>query len=87
MELNYVYRHGRRHARLLPIQVVTRRFDPFAPIWLFLVGYFQVYVVQAISYHEWAVNVRGEELVALGELRALWALVWFLVVYHSGLAA
>ena len=40
-------------------QVVSRRFDPFAPIWLFLVGYVQVYVIQAISYHAWAVSVEG----------------------------
>ena len=28
----------------LVLQVVTRSFDPFAPVWLFLVGYLQVYV-------------------------------------------
>ena len=65
-------------------QVVTRRFDPFAPIWLFLVGYIQVYIIQAISYHDWAVGVRGKELVATANFRALWALLWFMMVYHLG---
>ena len=85
MELNYVFGTAAVMLGLFTIQVVTRRFDPFAPIWLFLVGYFQVYVVQAISYHDWAVNVRGEELVGLANQRALWSLVLFLVVYYSGL--
>ena len=35
-------------------------FDPFAPVWLFLVGYVQVYVIQAMSYHEWALDVAGQ---------------------------
>jgi hypothetical protein len=67
------------------VQVALRRFDPFAPVWLFLVGFMQVYVVQALSYHEWAIGVRGTELVAAANLRALWALVWFLFVYQLGL--
>jgi hypothetical protein len=66
-------------------QVLTRRFDPFAPIWLFLVGYAQVYVIQAVSYHDWAVSVRGKDLVEAASLRSLWALVWFLTVYHLGI--
>ncbi len=57
-------------------------FDPFAPVWLFLVGYAQVYVIQAVSYHDWAISVRGNELVGAANFRALWALVWFLAVYH-----
>jgi hypothetical protein len=67
-------------------QVVRRTFDPFAPVWLFLVGYVQVYIVQAVSYHEWALRVRGQELVAAANFRALWALVWFLTVYHLGIS-
>ncbi len=63
-------------------QVVTRRFDPFAPTWLFLVGYVHVYVLQAISYHSWAVAARGEALVDAADWRALWALLWFFTVYH-----
>lgn len=66
-------------------QVITRRFDPFAPVWLFLVGYSQIYVVQALSYHDWAIAVRGHELVTSANLRALWALLWFFTVYHLGL--
>lgn len=65
-------------------QLWRRSFDPFAPIWLFLAGYAQLYVIQAISYREWALRARGPELVTSANFRALWALVWFLVVYHSG---
>ena len=54
-------------------QVARRAFDPFAPVWLFLVGYAQVYVIQALSYHEWALEVRGKDLVAAANFRALWA--------------
>ena len=63
--------------------VVARKFDPFAPVWLFLVGYVQVYVIQALSYHEWALDVRGKDLVTAANFRALWAVLWFLAVYHS----
>jgi hypothetical protein len=69
----------------LLIQVLKRTFDPFAPVWLFLVGYVQIYVIQALAYHDWAVDVRGKELVTAANLRALWALVWFLAVYHMGI--
>jgi hypothetical protein len=70
---------------LLLWNLLRRDFDPFAPVWLFLVGYTQVYVVQAISYREYALRARGDELVTQANLRALWALVWFLLVYYSGL--
>lgn len=66
------------------VQVARRQFDPFAPIWLFFVGYTQVYVVQAISYHDWAVEVRGEELVTAANCRAFWGLALFLGVYFLG---
>ena len=46
---------------------------------MFLVGYVQVYVVQAITLREWAVGVRGLDVVSAANFRALWALVWFLV--------
>ena len=59
-------------------KAVNGSFDPFAPMWLFFVGYIHVYVVQALTYHEWAVGVRGKELVWAANLPALWALVWFL---------
>jgi len=68
------------------VNVIVRKFDPFAPVWLFLVGYAQVYIIQAASYHEWALRVRGQELVAAANFRALWALLWFLTVYHLGIS-
>jgi hypothetical protein len=64
--------------------VVRKSFDPFAPHWMFLVGFAQVYVVQAITYHEWAVRIRGDELVTAANGRAFWALLWFLLVYSFG---
>ena len=67
------------------IEVLKRRFDPFAPIWLFLVGWVQIYVIQALAYHDWAMDVRGKDLVTAANVRALWALVWFLMVYHLGI--
>jgi hypothetical protein len=85
MELNYVYATASVMVGYFALQVLCRRFDPFAPIWLFLVGYVQVYVVQPISYHEWAVRVRGVELVTAANARALWALLLMLAVYHCGL--
>jgi hypothetical protein len=64
--------------------VARNRFDPFAPVWMFMVGYVQVYVVQALSYREWALEIRGAELVAAANFRALWCLALFLAVYHLG---
>lgn len=64
--------------------LIARKFDPFAPVWLFLVGYAQMYVVQALSYHDWAVNIRGVDVVSSANFRATWALAWFLIVYHFG---
>ena len=49
------------------VNVVVRKFDPFAPVWLFLVGYVQVYIIQAVSYREWALRVRGQELGGGGQ--------------------
>jgi hypothetical protein len=66
-------------------QMLSRKFDPFAPVWLFLVGYVQVYVIQALSYREWALAIRGNDLVTAANLRAFWAILWFLGVYHLGL--
>ena len=65
-------------------QVISRKFDPFAPIWLFLIGYLQIYVLQAISFHSWAIGIRGKELVAAANFRSFWALIWFLLVYQFG---
>jgi hypothetical protein len=63
-------------------QVVARKFDAFAPVWLFLVGYLQLYVLQPLSFHDWAVEVRGKDLVTAANYRSLWALLWFLLVYQ-----
>ncbi|WP_206108049.1 hypothetical protein [Paludisphaera soli] len=85
-DLQYVYATAGVMAVYFLWQVATRRFDPFAPVWLFFVGYVQIYVIQAYSYHEWAVGVRGEDVVATANSRALWALLWFLAIYHLGAA-
>ncbi|MHC5537471.1 hypothetical protein ACYOEI_04470 [Singulisphaera rosea] len=86
MELYYVGASSAVIVALFLVQVLTKRFDPFAPVWLFLVGFVQVYVVQAITRHDWAIDIRGAELVTEANLRSFWALLWFLVVYHCGLA-
>jgi hypothetical protein len=67
---------------VLLFQVFRKSFDPFAPVWLFLVGYVQVYVIQALTYREYALRARGADLVAAANLRALWALALFLAVYY-----
>lgn len=59
-------------------------FDPFAPVWLFLCGFFQIYVVQALSYREWALSVHGHQLVEAANWRAFWAMCVFLVAYQFG---
>lgn len=82
--VNLAYFTGGLVVAFFAWQVVARKFDPFAPIWLFLVGYTQIYVVQAISYQDWALRVRGPELVASANARALWALAWLLAVYGLG---
>lgn len=69
---------------LASVLVFRKRFDPFAPVWLFLIGFFQVYVVQALSYHEWAVSTHGEQVVEAAGWRSLWALLLFLAVYYFG---
>jgi hypothetical protein len=84
-DLYFVYATGGVILLYLVAHVASRRFDPFAPVWLFLVGYGHVYVIQALSYHGWAIEVRGKELVAAASFRAFWALLWFLAVYQLGL--
>ncbi len=69
----------------LVIHAARRTFDPFAPVWLFFVGYSQIYVFQAITYRAWALEARGSEVVAWANFRAVWALAWFLLVYHLGI--
>lgn len=69
---------------LILANVFRREFDPFAPVWLFLAGYAQVYVVQAISYRDYALRARGMDVVLEANSRALWALAWFLAFYYCG---
>src|SRR5262249_23697403 len=45
----------------------------------------QIYVVQAISYRDYALRARGIELVTRANARVLGSLLWFLAVYYSGL--
>jgi hypothetical protein len=87
MPLDQIYSYGTGSVILLIIliSILRRGFDPFAPIWLFLISFAQVYVVQAISYRDWAIEARGAELVAEANLRSLWALALFLAVYYSRL--
>lgn len=84
-ELYFVYATAGLMLLYFLFQVLTRNFDPFAPVWLFLVGYLQVYVIQAMSFHDWAVDVRGKELVWAANFRSFWALLWFLFIYQIGL--
>ena len=82
---SYVYATFGLMAATFVLSLVTKKFDPFAPIWLFFVGYFHVYVIQAITLREWAIGVRGIDLVTAANFRAFWALLWFLIVYYSGI--
>jgi hypothetical protein len=81
-EIYYIYATAGLMVLYFLHQVITRRFDPFAPVWLFLLGYLQVYVLQALSYHDWAVEARGLDLVTAANFRSFWALLWFLLVYQ-----
>ncbi len=85
MDQILVYTTAAVIAGLVLSQVFRKSFDPFAPLWLFLIGYFQIYVIQAISYREYSVRVRGLDLVTQANGRVLWALLWFLLVYHCKL--
>ncbi len=83
-EFTWVYGTASLIVGTFLVQLLRRKFDPFEPIWLFFVGYLQVYVIQAISYHDWAVRSRGVELVTEANFRAFWALSLFLGVYFLG---
>ncbi len=80
-ELSYVYATAAVIVLYFFVAVVRKRFDPFAPVWLFVIGYVQVYVIQALSYHEYAIRARGLEVTTLTNLRAFWAICWFLLIY------
>src|SRR5262249_56053351 len=84
MDQLLVYTTGAVIVCLIGSQLFRKGFDPFAPIWMFLAAYGQIYVVQAISYRDWAIHARGVELVTQANGRALWALLWFVAVYFSG---
>jgi hypothetical protein len=81
-ELVYTYATGAVIVAYFLLRLASRRLDPFEAIWLFLLGYAQLYVIQPVSFHAWAVGVRGADVVAAANWRALWALCWFLAVYH-----
>jgi hypothetical protein len=80
----FAYATGALIAAVFLGHVLARRFDPFEPVWLFLVGYFHLYVIQPLSLREWAVGVRGLDVVTEANGRALWALAWLLAVYFFG---
>jgi hypothetical protein len=80
----WVYATASLMAALLAFDVLRRRFDPFAPVWLFFVGYFHVYVIQAISLHDWAIDIRGVDVVTAANCRAFWALLVYVAVYSCG---
>jgi hypothetical protein len=83
-EEGYVYATAGVIAATVILGMLRKSFDPFAPHWLFLTGFAQVYVVQAVTAHDWAIRVRGVELVTAANARAFWALLWFLFVYQLG---
>ena len=83
-DTGYAYATGAVAVLLLAVQVARRRFDPFEPVWLFLVGYVHLYVIQPLSLREWALGVRGLDVVTEANRRALWALLWMLAVYYAG---
>jgi hypothetical protein len=83
--LNFVYAEAAVILLYFLVAVARGRFDPFEPVWLFLLGYGQIYVIQALTFHDWAVGARGEALVAAAGWRSFWALLWFLLVYQLGI--
>jgi hypothetical protein len=80
----YVYGIAGAIAATLACAIVRKRFDAFEPIWLFLVGYAHVYVIQAITVRDWAFVIRGVDVVTAANQRAFWALLWFLLIYYVG---
>ena len=81
-EMYYVYGTAAVVVLYFLFQVIFRKFDPFAPVWLFLVGYLQMYVIQALSFHDWAVESQSKDLVIAANYRSFWAMLWFLFVYQ-----
>ncbi len=83
-EINFIYATVGLMVLYFLHQFISRKFDPFAPVWLFLLGYLQIYVIQALNFHDWAIEVRGKNLVTAANFRSFWALLWFLLVYQLG---
>ncbi len=81
-ELIYIYATGAIIAGYFLVRLALGKIDPFESVWMFLLGYAQLYVLQPWTYHDWAVGVRGARLVADANFRILWSLLWFLAVYH-----
>ncbi len=81
----YVIATGLTIVGLVLSRLIRPGFDPFAPVWLFLTGYFQIYVVQATMYRDYALLARGVDVVTAANARACWALLLFLVTYYSGI--
>ena len=81
-ERSYVYMTGAMILGYLTVSILRKTFDPFAPVWMFLVGFIQVYIIQALSYHEYAIRVRGVEVTTTANIRSLWSVCWFLFVYQ-----
>lgn len=80
-EFTYIYATAIVILLYLVVEIIRKKFDPFAPAWLFLTGYVQIYIIQAISYHDYAVRVRGLDVTTAANLRSFWAVCWFLLIY------
>lgn len=85
MDRSYVFATAAVILTLVASRVFRKDFDPFAPVWLFLTGYAHIYVLQALSFRDWALSIRGIDVVTAANARAFWALLLFLAVYYSGL--
>ena len=85
MDRTYVFATAAVIVGLGAARIFRRDFDPFAPIWLFLTGYLHVYVIQAVVHRDYAIRARGVDVTTEANLRAFWALLWFLAIYYSGI--
>ena len=83
-EIYYIYATAGLAVLYFIHQVVSRKFDPFAPVWLFLIGYLQVYVLQASAFTSGLSKSAARTWLAAANFRSFWALLWFLLVYQLG---
>ncbi len=81
-DTGYVYATAATIVCYFLLRLARKSFDPFEPVWMFLTGYVHLYVVQPLSVREWALTIRGLDVVTLADQRAFWALWWFLFIYH-----